>query len=143
MQAPGFRQLNLSHPQNKYFQLFTNAELENEFIRLLETSINLTMESTDFNKNNNPILTVFISQTASFKISYRDNPQQYGSQFNAVVLLYNRMKTLNDMQKLICIVEEFVHYFWLEHDEIKTSRIVCSIIPGLTCDENGIYSTVG
>jgi hypothetical protein len=141
MQAPGFREIQLSSSHKKYIQLVTNAELENNFVNILSKGIELVTANSNFNRNL-PVVTVFISDTDSFKISYLDNPTQYGSQFNAVVLLYKRMQPLNDMQKLICIVEELVHYFWLIRDEVKTSEIVCSLIPGLTCDSNGQYRLV-
>jgi hypothetical protein len=35
----------------------------------------------------------------------------------------------------LCFVEEFVHHFWDEGDEIKTSKIVSEIVPNVGYDK--------
>ena len=139
MEATGFRELPLSSPQNKYFQLVANFQPDQAVINILSKSIDLVLKSPGFTERKVNKLTVFITNSNSININYT-NQNQYGSQFNAAVILYSRMAKLSDLQKLICCVEEFVHHFWSERDEVETSKIVCTLIPELTCNEKGEYS---
>ncbi|NNV08762.1 hypothetical protein ETC03_21535 [Geobacillus sp. MMMUD3] len=138
MIALGFKNIELTERRRRYFQLLANFDLDNDFLSLIHQAMDLIIEKLNTHDRGYRLLVVFVTRTNSITIQYLDN-NQYGSQFNVAVLLYQNMKHLNDKYKLVCIVEEFVHHFYSVTDEVETSKIVCSLIPGVTCDQNGVY----
>ncbi|WJQ02908.1 hypothetical protein QT236_14615 [Geobacillus stearothermophilus] len=138
MIALGFKNIELTERRRRYFQLLANFDLDNDFLSLIHQAMDLIIEKLNTHDRGYRLLVVFVTRTNSITIQYLDN-NQYGSQFNAAVLLYKNMEHLNDKYKLICIVEEFVHHFYSVSDEVETSQIVCSLIPGVTCDSSGVY----
>lgn len=138
MIALGFRNIELTENRRKYFQLLADFNLDDSFLLLIHQAMDLIIEKLDTYDRRHRQLVVFVTRANSITIQYPDN-NQYGSQFNAAVLLYKNMEHLDDKYKLICIVEEFVHHFYSVSDEVETSQIVCSLIPGVTCDSSGVY----
>ncbi|USK48853.1 hypothetical protein LIT38_20300 [Bacillus sp. CMF12] len=138
MEADNFKELLLSSPENKYFQLVANFQADPRFINIFARAIDAVISSPGFKERKCNKLIVFITNTDMITIRYK-NRNQFGSQFNAAVILYDHMKSLSETHQLICVVEEFVHHFWNESDEVETSRIVSSLIPGVSCNAKGEY----
>ncbi|MGF9603567.1 hypothetical protein ABEW95_17405 [Bacillus subtilis] len=84
------------------------------------------------------ILTVIFTNSGDITLAFP--PNQIGSQGNYAAFNYSIWNKCDSRQKLICILEEFVHHFWNESDEIETSKIVCEFFSDLDYNrETGHY----
>lgn len=84
------------------------------------------------------ILTVIFTNSGRFTLTFP--PNQIGAQGNFAAFNYSIWTNYNNRQKLICVLEEFVHHFWDETDEIETSKIVCEFFSDLDYNrETGHY----
>ncbi|WP_096224905.1 hypothetical protein [Geobacillus sp. FJAT-46040] len=120
------------------FNFLSTVELSGDDKKAVQMSIILLMNHPDFKNKRKRILNVIFADNDSVNLSFSEN--QIGSQANYAMFRYEKWTRLSELQKIICLVEEYVHHFWDTDDEIEVSKIVCQIVPGITFDpENGNY----
>jgi hypothetical protein len=115
------------------FNILSTVNLNDSEKKIIEKSINLLINHPSFNTKRKRILNVIFNKGITVSLTFSN---QIASQANYALFHYDKWSQYNDFQKLICLLEEFVHHFWDTDDEIFVSSIVCEILPGITFDPN-------
>lgn len=112
----------------------SNVELKADEQEIFGYASSLIANHSEFNKLRKRSVTVIFSKSNTVSLSFPDGT--IGSQGSTIFINYSRWSGLDETRKLICLLEEFVHHFWDEQNEIETSRIVCSFFNGLDYDKS-------
>ncbi|MBM6602205.1 hypothetical protein [Priestia megaterium] len=130
--------IQINETLQPYIQCLSTANLTDEEKNIFTEATNLIVKSEELENLRRKRLIFIFSATADMHLTF--NSGQYGSHFCLASIIYSHWTNFSNKEKLICIVEELVHHFWDEDDELEVSRIVCTLIDELDYNpETGAY----
>lgn len=121
-----------------YFDFQTNVKLsDDDLIAFHMATTYLTDHPEMFKMRTTPVSIIFVKDGA-LTLDFKEN--DLGNRMNLIIINHDKFTLLSQIKKIVIIVEEFVHHFWDESDEILVSKIVCECVPGVDYSrENGNY----
>ncbi|OME41434.1 hypothetical protein [Paenibacillus odorifer] len=121
-----------------FIEFKTNMVLsDDDLMAYLMATTYLSDHPEMFKKRTMPVNIIFAGE-GTLTLNLEEN--HYGNRLNLITINHDKFTLLNQLQKIVVIVEELVHHFWDENDEIEVSRIVCECVPDVDYNrENGNY----
>lgn len=117
-------------------QMVSNVDLNHEDLEILLEVSNLLDSHPDFKNQRTRLLILIFVGSGSVTLDFDTNPLQIGSQASYAFINVDEYRKYNYIRRVVVVLEEMVHHFWDESDEIEASRIVCEML------ENVDYDTV-
>lgn len=121
-----------------HIALLTNVELTDDDKLCLHLATIHLADHRDMFKNRNNRLDIIFAKDG--QVAWEFQKETIGKNLNLAIVNYDKFINLEQIKKIVVLVEEMVHHFWDTKDEILVSKIVSECVPNVDYNrENGNY----